>query len=110
MRSVRASLTARSSSPDPVQASSSADSACTRSSAEATAPAPASASSHSAAGTAQVPTDEPIAIALEAPGVDAQLATCKTCGSEILQATAHRHDNGWLGDSCCWDERLRMTA
>lgn len=58
----------------------------------------------------EYPTDAQIAIVLEVHGIDAELEMCKFCRREILQATAHRHDNGWVGDSCCWDERLRMTA
>ncbi|MBD3004605.1 hypothetical protein [Streptomyces sp. 5-10] len=55
------------------------------------------------------PTDAQIAVVLEEHGIDAELETCKMCRKEILLATAHRHDNGWVG-TCCWDERLRMTA
>jgi len=35
--------------------------------------------------------------------------TCKLCGKETSSKTAHRHDVGWVGDDCCWDERLRST-
>jgi hypothetical protein len=38
---------------------------------------------------------------------DPELVTCKFCGGEVPAATAHRHGNGWVGDECCWDERLR---
>ncbi|MER0477419.1 hypothetical protein ABR737_03440 [Streptomyces sp. Edi2] len=55
------------------------------------------------------PTDAQIAAVLEQHGLDAELETCKMCRKEILVATAHRHDSGWVG-TCCWDERLRMTA
>ena len=34
---------------------------------------------------------------------------CKFCGLLAPVATAHRHDGGWVGDDCCWDERLRST-
>lgn len=55
------------------------------------------------------PTDAQIAAVLDDHGVDAELETCKFCGQPVLLATAHRHDNGWVGENCCWDERLRMT-
>lgn len=55
------------------------------------------------------PTDAQITVVLKGHGIDVELETCKICRKEILLATAHRHDNGWVG-SCCWDERLRMTA
>jgi hypothetical protein len=35
------------------------------------------------------------------------LVNCKFCGGEVPLATAHRHGKGWVGDECCWDERLR---
>ncbi|MFC8021623.1 hypothetical protein [[Kitasatospora] papulosa] len=56
------------------------------------------------------PTDAQIALVLEKHGVDVELETCKFCRKEILRATAHRHDNGWVGNACCWDDRLHMTA
>lgn len=34
---------------------------------------------------------------------------CKFCGKPSPKATAHRHDGEWVGDECCWDERLRST-
>ena len=34
---------------------------------------------------------------------------CKFCKQLTSKQTAHRHDGGWVGDDCCWDERLRMT-
>jgi hypothetical protein len=34
---------------------------------------------------------------------------CKFCGADVLQAEAHRHQGEWVGDDCCWDERLRTT-
>jgi hypothetical protein len=35
--------------------------------------------------------------------------TCKFCGDEARADKAHRHSGGWVGDECCWDERLRCT-
>jgi hypothetical protein len=34
---------------------------------------------------------------------------CKFCGQPCPIGDAHRHDGGWVGDACCWDERLRAT-
>jgi hypothetical protein len=38
-----------------------------------------------------------------------KVETCKFCGHHCRASTAHRHDGGWVGDECCWDERLRST-
>lgn len=35
--------------------------------------------------------------------------TCKFCHEQVPARTAHRHDGGYVGDECCWDERLRAT-
>jgi hypothetical protein len=34
---------------------------------------------------------------------------CKFCGNRARAEEAHLHDEGWVGDECCWDERLRST-
>lgn len=34
---------------------------------------------------------------------------CKFCGKLCVVRTAHLHDGKWVGDECCWDERLRAT-
>jgi hypothetical protein len=34
---------------------------------------------------------------------------CKFCYKEALAETAHLHDGQWVGDECCWDERLRSS-
>lgn len=34
---------------------------------------------------------------------------CKFCGKQVPADTAHLHDGGWVGDECCWDERLRSS-
>jgi hypothetical protein len=33
--------------------------------------------------------------------------TGRSFESGARQPTAHLHDYGWVGGSCCWDERLR---
>jgi hypothetical protein len=37
------------------------------------------------------------------------LVACGLCGKRSDAATAHRHQDGYIGDDCCWDERLRST-
>lgn len=34
---------------------------------------------------------------------------CKFCEKRVPAATAHLHQGSWVGDECCWDERLKMT-
>ena len=34
---------------------------------------------------------------------------CKFCHAIVPEATAHLHQGEWVGDECCWDERLRTT-
>lgn len=34
---------------------------------------------------------------------------CRYCGEQVPVATAHQHDGDWIGDECCWDERLRSS-
>ncbi|MEU7318374.1 hypothetical protein [Streptomyces sp. NPDC007083] len=57
------------------------------------------------------PADGQIAEILAEHGVDAELAECKFwfCRGDVLLATAHRHTGSWVGDTCCWDERLRSS-
>jgi len=35
--------------------------------------------------------------------------SCSICHSLVLASTAHLHQNEWIGDDCCWDERLRSS-
>ena len=35
------------------------------------------------------------------------LVTCQICGKPTNALTAHLHGDGYIGDDCCWDERLR---
>jgi hypothetical protein len=37
------------------------------------------------------------------------IVICSICGKVLLEAMAHLHQNKWIGDRCCWDERLRNT-
>lgn len=40
---------------------------------------------------------------------DEILVVCYLCGEAVPENTAHRHQGKWIGDECCWDERLRTT-
>lgn len=40
---------------------------------------------------------------------DEAVVRCQFCGKDAPARTAHRHGNGWVGDECCWDERLRAS-
>ena len=35
--------------------------------------------------------------------------SCKFCHEQVAAVTAHWHDGDWVGDACCWDERLRSS-
>lgn len=32
---------------------------------------------------------------------------CRVCESNVPEVTAHLHQGQWIGDVCCWDEKLR---
>ena len=34
---------------------------------------------------------------------------CSLCGEPCNIGTAHIHQDDWIGDECCWDERLRAS-
>ncbi len=34
---------------------------------------------------------------------------CRLCRKPCRAATAHIHGSDWVGDECCWDERLRTA-
>ena len=34
---------------------------------------------------------------------------CCMCGRQVPEETAHLHQGKWIGDNCCWDERLRAS-
>lgn len=48
----------------------------------------------------------PVSGARESP---ARTVTCKFCNQPCDATAAHLHDGSWVGDECCWDERLRST-
>ena len=35
--------------------------------------------------------------------------TCCACLNPCLARKAHRHQGNWIGDECCWDEKLRTS-
>lgn len=35
--------------------------------------------------------------------------TCKVCNMPTPSSAAHLHQGDWIGDDCCWDERLRSS-
>jgi hypothetical protein len=35
--------------------------------------------------------------------------TCVLCGNDAAAEAAHLHQGQWIGDDCCWDERLKST-
>jgi hypothetical protein len=35
---------------------------------------------------------------------------CFFCRARVPLCTAHIYQGGWVGDACCWDERLVSTA
>jgi hypothetical protein len=35
--------------------------------------------------------------------------TCSLCGKNCNADGAHLHGGEWIGDECCWDERLRSS-
>lgn len=34
---------------------------------------------------------------------------CSLCGKPCAASRAHLHQGTWIGDECCWDERLRAS-
>lgn len=41
--------------------------------------------------------------------LECNYVTCSLCGKDIPEKTAHIHQGEWIGDDCCWDERLRSS-
>jgi hypothetical protein len=42
------------------------------------------------------------------PGAE-DLVLCRFCQRRCSARTAHPYQGGWIGDECCWDERLRSS-
>ena len=41
--------------------------------------------------------------------VEVKTVACSLCHELCEASKAHRHQDGWVGDECCWDERLKCT-
>lgn len=41
--------------------------------------------------------------------LEAQMVECSICRERVPEKTAHNHQGEWIGDDCCWDERLRSS-
>lgn len=40
---------------------------------------------------------------------DTDYVICHLCHCPAPAETAHLHQEEWIGDDCCWDERLRSS-
>jgi hypothetical protein len=40
---------------------------------------------------------------------DEDQVLCRFCQRQCSAGTAHSYQGGWVGDECCWDERLRSS-
>lgn len=38
-----------------------------------------------------------------------ELVDCRFCHQPTPAHTAHSYQGGWVGDDCCWEERLRSS-
>ena len=38
-----------------------------------------------------------------------EAVSCSLCGGHVPLKTAHLHQGEYIGDECCWDERLRSS-
>jgi len=38
-----------------------------------------------------------------------ETVVCKFCHEHVPADTAHAHQGAWVGDKCCWEERLRSS-
>lgn len=52
---------------------------------------------------------DPTVVGLPAKRVKLSDRTCKMCGKPCKASDAHLHQGSFIGDECCWDERLRST-
>ena len=46
---------------------------------------------------------------LRTPRDHSETVCCKFCQRQVPAHMAHWHDDGYVGDACCWDERLRAS-
>ena len=40
---------------------------------------------------------------------DDETVECSLCGKQTPADTAHLHQGKWIGDDCCWDDRLKSS-
>lgn len=40
---------------------------------------------------------------------DSETVECSLCLEQCNASTAHLHNGGWVGDECCWDDRLKAS-
>ena len=40
---------------------------------------------------------------------DVDMVVCTLCKKSAPVKTAHIHQGEWIGDECCWDEKLRSS-
>jgi len=45
----------------------------------------------------------------DVPNPDNQFVKCSLCKNPAKAKTAHLHQGEYIGDECCWDERLRAS-
>ena len=43
------------------------------------------------------------------PIADEDTVVCRLCFKLCRAGTAHLHQGVWIGEECCWDERLRSS-
>lgn len=54
--------------------------------------------------------ERPNAVTMMAPRyIKPETVVCKFCHEQVPADTAHPHQGAWVGDECCWDERLKAT-
>ena len=50
-----------------------------------------------------------VTLHLQASGFWPSTVRCSVCGNDVCAGTAHLHQDKWIGDECCWDERLKSS-
>lgn len=46
---------------------------------------------------------------VEEDTVEEDTVECSLCGRQVPSGTAHLHQDEYIGEECCWDERLRSS-
>ena len=50
-----------------------------------------------------------ISLALCSGSLDSSTVTCLICQKQVPGSTAHRYQDAYVGDACCWDDRLKAS-